>query len=389
MNNKKSTRWFVLSGAVMIQMCLGAVYAWSLFNKPLIDKFGWERSSVIFTFSITIAVFAFTTIFSGRLQDKIGPRWVATFGGILLGLGLILSSTASTLWELYLYYGVIGGIGIGSAYVCPVATCLKWFPKSKGFTTGIAVGAFGLGSLTFESIILNFLRNFGVSRTFLYIGIIYMLLVVIGAQLLSLPPKDYYSSGNNLSTDSTKEDFTPGQMIRTLPFYKLWIMYLLGCISGLMVIGLARDIGTELVNLSTDISARAVSVLALFNAGGRITWGILSDKIGRLKSFRFMFVLTTAAMLVLSTVSLNLFSFFLVIGIVAFSFGGFLAVFPAITSDYYGSKNIGANYGLMYQAYGIAAILGPMIGTSLGFIHSFLLAAGLSVVGLVISFRVK
>ncbi|MGL5085327.1 MAG: MFS transporter [Clostridium sp.] len=162
MNEKTKNRWLVILGAVLIQICIGSVYSWSLFNQPLIDKFGWDKSDIVFTFSIVVFVFAFTTMFSGRLQDKIGPKKVALIGGALYGTGLILSSFANHIFHLYLYYGIIGGIGIGFAYVCPISTCIKWFPDRKGFITGVVVGAFGLGSLIFKSLIEFLLVNKGV-----------------------------------------------------------------------------------------------------------------------------------------------------------------------------------------------------------------------------------
>ena len=389
---KVLNRWFVVLGAVLLQLCVGAVYAWSLFNQPLIDKFGWAKADVVLTFSITIAVFAFATIFAGKLQDKIGPRWVATAGGILLGIGLVLSSTATSLMELYIYYGVIGGIGVGTAYVCPLATCVKWFPEKKGFITGIAVGAFGLGSLLFKSLILSFIATRGVMATFMYLGVIYMTLIVLGAQLLRVPPKDYKVPGAQPKAavpGKTAMDFSTKEMLGTKQFYLLWIMYHFGCISGLMIIGLAKDIGIELVKLEPVVAANAVSAIALFNAGGRLTWGIVSDKIGRIKSFFLMYVVTAVAMVVMSTVQMNFAIFFACIAAVAFSFGGFLSVYPSVTADFYGVKNLGINYGIILQAYGIAAIVGPIIAAQLGLTSSFLLAAALSAVAAVMTLLVK
>ncbi len=385
MEKRQTNRWFVVLGAVLIQICLGAVYAWSLFNKPLSDKFGWETSQVVLTFSITIAMFALATIFAGKLQDKIGPKWVATAGGVLLCIGLLLSSTADTLIELYIFYGVIGGIGVGTAYVCPLATCVKWFPDKKGFITGIAVGAFGSGSLIFKSVILNFIATKGVSETFLYLGAIYGVLIVIGAQFLRVPEKTAAKAG----AAKAAADFTTKEMVGTVQFYLLWVMFFFGCISGLMVIGLAKDIGVDLVKLTPATAANAVAMIALFNAGGRLGWGTISDKLGRTKSFLIMFIVTTVAMVIMSVIPMNFAIFFACIAAIASSFGGFLAVFPSITADYYGTKNLGVNYGIVMQAYGIAAIVGPIIAGLLGFTSSFLLSAVLSAVAAIMTLMVK
>ncbi len=387
MEKKQTNRWLVVLGAVLIQICLGAVYAWSLFNKPLSQKFGWETSAVVFTFSITIAMFALATIFAGKLQDKIGPKWVAMAGGILLCLGLLLSSKADTLMEMYVFYGVIGGLGVGTAYVCPLATCVKWFPEKKGFITGIAVGAFGCGSLIFKAVILYLIANKGVSETFLYLGIVYGILIILGAQLLKAPDKN--TASQKINAIRINSDFSTKQMLNTSQFYLLWIMYFFGCVSGLMVIGLAKDIGMELVKLKPAIAANAVGLIALFNAGGRLGWGIISDKLGRVKSFLIMYVVTAIAMIIMSTVALNFTIFFICIAAIAFSFGGFLAVYPSITADYYGTKNLGVNYGLVMQAYGIAAVAGPFIASSLGFTRSFLLSAVFSVIAAAMTFLIK
>ncbi|MBV1758277.1 MAG: MFS transporter, partial [Dethiosulfatibacter sp.] len=204
-------RWVVVLGAVLLQICIGAIYAWSLFNKPLMDTFCWSNSETVMTFSIIVFVFAFITLFSGRLQDRIGPKIVATIGGIMYGLGLILSSTATTTTQLYFYYGVISGIGVGFVYVCPLTTCIKWFPDKKGFITGIAVGAFGLGSLVFKAIIEYLLEVTGVSETFFYLGVLFMVMTVLGAQFLSVP------KNISLSVVATKaqNDFTMVEMMKT------------------------------------------------------------------------------------------------------------------------------------------------------------------------------
>lgn len=384
---KSNKRWFVVFGAVLLQVCLGAIYSWSLFNQPLMDKFGWSKDQVVLTYSIAIFVFAFSTIFSGRLADKIGPRKVATIGGVLYGTGMILASFATTLPVLYFSYGVLAGAGVGFAYVCPLSTCIKWFPERKGFITGVAVGAFGAGSLIFKSVIEFFIKNTGVSSTFLYLGIIYMILVVIGAQFLNLPKVSIIGKGKQSTGENS---YTVKEMMKTKSFYMVWIMYMFGCMPGLLVIGLAKDIGIEMVKLTPVTAANAVGLIALFNAGGRLAWGTISDKLGRVKVVTMMFAITALSLLVMSLVQLNYALFFLCLAGIAFSYGGFLAVFPTITGQFFGQKNLGANYGVIYQAYGIAALVGPIIkGNASGFNQTFLIAAGFAVVGIVISLLVK
>ncbi|MEH7352602.1 OFA family MFS transporter [Neobacillus drentensis] len=389
MNRYKKTRWLVVIGAVLVQICLGSIYTWSLFNQPLIDKFGWDQSAIVLTFSITVAMFAFSTIFAGKLQNKIGPKKVAILGGLLLGIGLILSSKATSLIELYIYFGVIGGTGVGTAYVAPLTTCIKWFPDKRGFITGIAVSSFGLGSLIFKSLVLDLILTKGVSQTFLYLGVINLILIVLGAQTLATPPKDYETTGVTEGVESNSKDSTSTQMISTKQFYLLWIVYFFGCISGLLIIGLAQDIGIDLVKLTPRTAASAVTVIALFNAGGRLAWGVVSDKIGRKTSLLIIYLTTSIAMAIMSTITMNTVIFFLSVSMIALSFGGLVTVVPAITADYYGVKNIASNYGVVFQAFGIAAIAGPIIAANFGLNNSFLIAAALSIVSMIITIFIK
>lgn len=390
MGLKNSNPWLVVLGAILIQICIGAVYSWSLFNEPLMARFGWSNNDVVFTFSIVIFMFAFTTIFSGRLQDKIGPKKVSLLGGIIYGLGLILTSTATTIVQLYIYYGVIAGIGIGFCYVCPLSTCIKWFPDKKGLITGVTVGAFGLGSLIFKTVIERLLIAVGVSQTFFYLGIIYLVLIILGSQFLKLPLKDELITSKKPEADDEKSNLTVKEMLKTKNFPMIWIMFLLGTMSGLLVIGLAKDIGVQLAGLSADTAANVVAIIALFNAGGRLIWGALSDKLGRMKVVLILFIVTSASMFYMSFGPLNLISFFIVSSSITFCFGGFLAVFPTITGELYGMKNLGANYGIVYQAYGISAVIGPIIAANTGsLITTFLIAGILSVVGIILTLIIK
>ncbi|KHF40191.1 L-lactate MFS transporter [Halalkalibacter okhensis] len=368
-------RWLVVLGAVIIQINLGAVYAWSLFNQPLMSKFGWVREDVVVTFSITIATFALATIFAGRLQDRIGPRWVATIGGCLLGLGLILASQATTLLQLYFFYGVIGGIGIGMTYVCPLSACVKWFPDKRGLISGVAVAGFGLGGLIFKPVIEWLIVGTGVSSTFLYLGFIYIILVVGGAQLLKNPPAEKGSRTSSHAIPELSNNFSSKQMLGTYQFYLLWFMFLFGSMSGLMVISFAVDIGVDIVNLNMEKAANAVMVIALFNAAGRIVLGRVSDTLGRMNTLMIIYGLTALIMFYMSTGAMNYTTFLISVSLIGFCFGGFLALFPSITADYYGTRNMGSNYGFMYQAYGISAFAGPMIVKAIPLTQAFLLSS--------------
>ena len=382
-----SKKWFVVLGAILIQLSLGAVYGWSLFNQPLVEKFGWGKEEILVTFSITIATFALFTIFAGKAQDKVGPRIVATTGGILLATGLFMASRADSLFQLYFFYGIIGGAGIGTAYVAPLAASVKWFPEKRGLISGIAVAGFGGGGLIFKPIIIALIERFGVSETFLYLGIIYLILVVGGAQLLFDPPKSL-----NQKTETVEirdREFTPKEMFATSQFYLMWFMFLFGTISGLLVIGQAVDIGVTFANITPKLAANAVVFIAFFNAAGRIFWGLLSDKIGRKNALMLMYLLTSLTMIYLAVGNVTYSLFIISVSVIGFTFGGFLAVFPSKTADYYGVENIGVNYGIMYQAYGISALIGPLIANFVPLKQAFLITATLSLIAIGMTFLLR
>lgn len=397
-------RWFVVLGALIIQVSLGAVYIWSVFQTPLLTHFPtWKETHVTWPAQIILACFALAVIVAGRLQDKFGPRPVAITGGLLLGLGLILARfTASfppstaLLW-LILTYSVLGGLGIGAAYVCPIATCVKWFPDKRGLITGLAVAGFGAGAFFFAPLAkalisggpyqllgknLFSLPQVGLFNTFLVLGLIFLVTITAGAMFLKNPEPGYQPAGwhpplKNESSQNLRVDFTPKEMLGTWQFRLLWAVYLTGCAAGLMVIMKASPIWQSFAlssltsgldsagfNAIASAGALAVSILAIFNSLGRIVWGKISDGAGRKNTLLAMFLICGVSMLFLN--QMREFHLFLIgISLIGLCFGGFLAVFPAVTADYFGTKNYGANYGWMFSAYGLGGILGPYLAAAL------------------------
>lgn len=369
---KKSRGIRVVIASLAIQLVMGTIFMWSLFNIPFTEKFGWDKSSIVFTFSVMIFFFTFSAIFGGRLQDKYGPRKIATIGSILFGAGVILSSTASEVWQLYLYYGVIAGIGAGFVYVCPVATCVKWFPDKRGLVTGLAVSAFGLSALVFKPIAIHFINVASVPGVFLYLGIIYTILAIIPAQFLSLPDEEVKANNKNTTNDKNEINITPKEMLSHGKFYVLAMMYLFGGTACLTVIGLARDIGVELANITPEAAANAVAVISLFNAGGRLFWGMISDKLGIEKSAGIIYIIMTLSMAYTAFGDLSGNKYFIVLGFMAISYGGMLTIFPTIMAAYYGTKNFGVNYGIIFAIYGLGAVIGPMTATAIGLKLTFI-----------------
>ena len=402
---QSQNRWGVVAGALIIQVSLGAVYIWSVFQTPLLAAFpGWSETQVTLPAQIVIATFALAVIFGGRIQDRIGPRLVGTAGGLILGLGLGLAALTDRFPEgpalawLVTTYAVLGGIGIGMAYVCPIATCVKWFPDKRGLITGLAVAGFGAGAFFFAPLArgligggdyalfgfgLFALPQIGVFDSFAVLGVIFLVAVVLGSQLLRNPPRGYCPAGwtppsGTAGAGHCGHDFGPSDMLRTTTFWLLWITYLAGSTAGLMVIMKAAPIwetfslsasGAALVSAQrfADVSAAAamaVAVLALFNAAGRILWGRVSDTIGRRQTLVLMFVLCGLALLGLDW--MRLYPLYLLgVSLVALCFGGYLALYPAILADYYGTRHMGVNYGFLFTAYGAGGLLGPFLAAVL------------------------
>jgi len=282
----------------------------------------------------------------------------------------------------------VGGIGIGMTYVCPLSACVKWFPDKRGFISGVAVAGFGLGGLIYKPVIGYLIDTFGVSSSFFYLGILYFVLVVAGAQLLKNPPNDDTTSSSTTTSEKTN-DFSPVQMLKTYQFYLLWTMFLFGSVSGLLVISFAVDIGVELVKLDVEQAANAVMVIALFNAAGRILLGKISDRIGRKNTLVIIYALTALIMFYMSTGFMNYPIYLIAVSFIGFGFGGFLALFPSVTADYYGTKNIGTNYGFMYQAYGLSAFAGPFIIKAISFTQAFIFAGFICILAIIMAKFVK
>jgi OFA family oxalate/formate antiporter-like MFS transporter len=382
-------RWLSLLGALLVIPCLGAVYAWSIYQGPLQEVFAQKMGvtpeglqlPISMVFSATILVFAITAYFGGRLQDKIGPQRVTIMGGVLLGLGLILSSQATSIAYLYLFYGIISGTGLGFAYITPLATCNKWFPDKKGLISGVVVAGMGLGSLVFTPVGRAMVLSRGVMSTWLILGFVFMALVCTGSLFLKLPPAGYRPPGwePSMAGNQASANFTQREMLATPAFYGLWLMFLVGSAAGLMVIGLASSIGQQIAGLTSSEAAAVVSMLGIFNGAGRILWGALSDRIGRMRTLAALFLITAAAMASFTVVS-SMVPFAIAISTVTLCFGGYLALFPATTAEFYGIQNLGGNYGLVYIAYGVGAPVGMYLGTSLTIQAAFLSSAILCLV---------
>ncbi|MDQ0201577.1 L-lactate MFS transporter [Neobacillus ginsengisoli] len=387
MKASNDKRWLIVLGTIIVQMGLGTIYTWSLFNQPLVEHFGWKLNSVAVTFSITSFALAFSTLFAGKLQDKWGIRRLIGCAGIVLGTGLILSSQISSLWMLYILAGVVVGFADGTAYITSLSNLIKWFPEKKGLISGISVGAYGTGSLLFKFINGSLIQSVGVSHAFLYWGLIVMIMIVGGSFLV----KEAVINNNPQTLKETaQKDYTVKEMLKTKEAYLLFVMFFTACMSGLYLIGIVKDIGVSLAGLDVATAGNAVALVAIFNTTGRIILGALSDKVGRLKVVSGALLVTAVAVTVLSFAKLNYGLFFTCVAGIAFSFGGNITIFPAIIADFFGLKNQSKNYGIVYQGFGLGALSGSFIAAALGgFVPTFTFIAVLSIISIIIALTIK
>jgi len=350
-----------------MNLALGSLYAWSVFVAPLEKEFGWKRTDTSSVFTWAVVVFALTFIVAGRLQDRFGPFWVSLTGGVLVSLGFFLCSYTHSLTYLIVCFGVIGGLGNGFGYSTPIPVMAKWFPDKRGLAVGLAVAGYGGGSAIFGPLAnLKLIPAYGVHTTFQILGGIFLVMTVFGAFLLRNPPAGYKPTGWTPAPASksaaTTYEFSPGETLRTPAFYFMWVAYALGCSAGLMVISQLVPFGKSVGIPSASLITMSLVVAATGNALGRILSGWMSDAIGRLNVLRLMIAVSMIAMPILYQVGSNVTLLYTVVFIVYWCYGTQLSVNGATASDFWGTKNAGINYGMLFTAWGVAGIIGPRIG---------------------------
>lgn len=383
MNEQSNAKgWLVTYMGTAVNLCLGVLYTWSVFAKQLsapIDKGGWGYSAFDATlpYSIACGVFAIIMVFAGRVQDKIGPRWVITGGGVLVGIGMILSSFASkdSLTLMIIGFGVLVGTGIGFGYASTTPPAGKWFPPHKrGLIVGLVVAGFGLSSVYASPLTNAMLKSIGIESTFKFLGVGFLVAIILFAQFIKNPPTGYVPPGmpavgsTNHKADGHQYDWH--EMLKTPQFYLLWLMFGFGSFAGLMMIGSMAKIAAQQLP-GVNLGFVLVALLAVGNAGGRIVAGFISDKLGRMRTV-LLIALGQAAMMLL-------FKYFttapiLVLGaiLVGAFYGGNLSVFPSVTYDFFGTKNSGVNYGLVFTSWGAGGVFGGMIaGKIFDMTHSY------------------
>lgn len=357
-----TNRWLPVVGGVVMNLALGSLYAWSIFVLPLEKEFGWSRADTSWVFTIAIVCFALSFIVAGRLQDRRGPRFCALIGGVLVSGGFMLCSLTNSLLSLYLSFGVVVGIGNGFGYAATTPVGSKWFPDKRGLVIGLMVGGYGAGSAILGPLATRLITGYGWRPTFLLLGAAFFVMTMAGAALLKNPPAGYRPPNWNPTPGATPAgtEMTTREMLRTPTFYALWVAYCLGVTSGLMVISqlvpFARNAG-----LSAAQATFAVTVGAFGNAGGRILSGWMSDTLGRIQTLKIMLIVSALAMPSLYLLRDQVVPFYVLMAVVYWCYGTQLSVFASTTADFYGTKNLGMNYGLLFTAWGAAGVLGPVV----------------------------
>ena len=365
-----ANRWIRVLGGVLMNLALGSLYAWSVFVAPLEKEFGWKRADTSWVFTWAVVVFAISFILAGRLQDKLGPFKISMVGAILLTVGFLLSAKTTSLPFLIFAFGILVGIGNGFGYATPIPVMAKWFPDKRGLAVGLAVAGYGGGSAIFGPLAsLYLIPKYGWRSTFVVLGLIFFVMTIIGAFLLKNPPAGYKPPGwapaPASKSAATTYEFKPGEMWRTPAAYFMWVAYALGAAAGLMVISqlvpFAKSVGVS----AAALAAITLVIGAAGNALGRIFSGWMSDALGRLNVLRLMIGISAVAMPLLYLTGSNVAMLYLMVFIVYWCYGTQLSVNASTCSDFWGTKNAGINYGLLFTAWGVAGIIGPRIGGKL------------------------
>jgi len=397
----KNLGWPVTFAGMGINLALGVLYSWSVVSKEIPKDWGWTEAGKSWPYSVACLIFSLIMVPAGRMQDRIGPRIVATIGGVMVGLGMILASLTTSSLGYILGFGLLAGAGIGFGYASATPPAVKWFPAARtGLIAGIVVAGFGLANVYVAPLSKSLIKTYGVPTTMLSLGIGFLIVVVGLSQILKAPPKGYVPAGTIPPAPGVavkKVDFTPIEVLGTWQFYVLWFMYVCGAGAGLMIISKLSKMVS--VQAGMELGFVLVAILGVGNGAGRIIAGTLSDKIGRKATLFICFVLQAILIILLSmaktgTVLGTTPVLVVLSALIGANYGANLALFPSVTKDYYGLKNFGVNYGLVFTAWGLGGFMlsllaGKVYDNTHAFTFAYYCSAGLLVAAALVTFTVQ
>jgi MFS transporter, OFA family, oxalate/formate antiporter len=360
-------RWGLAVAAVFMQICLGAVYGWSVFKIPLMRAEHWTETSVQLNFTLALVFLGFGTIIGGLWQDKVGPRRVSTVAGVLYGAGYMvaaLGASQHSLYGLYLGYGVLAGLGMGMGYICPVATLVKWFPDMRGLMTGVAVCGYGFGALIMSPFAAWEIIHHGVPPTFFTLGVAYLIIVVVSAQFFANPPEGWRPEGweprSAVAKAASTYHFTVAEAMGTWQFYLLFLLLFLNVSAGIMIISQASPMAQEMLGIPVLQAAGMVGLISIFNGIGRVFWAWVSDYLGRSRVFLLLYLIQVVIFFMLPRLH-NWALFSLAFALIGLCYGGGFGTMPSFTADYFGARAMGGIYGIILLAWGLGAIPSPIM----------------------------
>jgi OFA family oxalate/formate antiporter-like MFS transporter len=367
MMTKRPNRWIIAAAAVVMQVCLGSVYAWSVFTKPLMAMEAWTLTRVSATFTIAMVFLGIGTVIGGWWQDRAGPRIVSTVAGLLYGIGFLIAAWATSLHSLlgiYAGYGLFCGLGMGMGYICPVATITKWFPDRRGLMTGAAVMGFGAGALVMSPIAARMIIAVGVPRTFVFFGIVYLLVICTAAQFYVIPAHGWRPEGwvptTTVSKSASTVDYTVKEALRTWHFWLLWLMISLNTSAGISIMSQASPLAQQQIGVTVVEASTIVGIISVFNALGRVFWAWISDLIGRAQVYFILFAIQVFLFFTLPSIH-EVALFTIAVCAIALCYGGGFGVMPSFTADFFGSKYVGGIYGWILLGWGFAAVPSPLL----------------------------
>ena len=393
-------RWIILAASCLINLCIGSLYAWSVFATPmaayLSSVTGSEVAGLAIIFTIANAVGPITMISGGFINDKIGPKWVIFIGGIFFGLGMIASGFAKSVGTLLLTYGLGVGLGVGMVYGCTVSNSVKFFPDKRGLVGGIATASYGISSVIIPIVANALIDNFDVTMAFKILGAAMLVIICVSAFFIQTCPKDFKPEGWEPPAPKAGAkapvDKDWKAMLKDPIFYVMILMLCCGAFSGLMVTSQASPVAQNMIGMTAAEAAVAVSVLAMFNTLGRILAGFISDKIGSVNTILGVFIVSVLGLgLLFISGEGSVATFYIGVCIVGLCFGSIMGIYPGFTASQFGGRNNSVNYGIMFIGFAAAGYFGPTIMSKIyasagAYQTAFLAAMALAIAGAVLSF---